>query len=115
MTERAAKCVSNVIKFLGRHKLEAALGGVSLGCMAVCCVMEKKAREDYGKTVSAEIVNTYEPFKEFMAGMETVIRENRRIGLKRELTKEEIDEIERRIFFEQQSMEEVLTEMNLRR
>ncbi|MCM1578149.1 MAG: hypothetical protein NC078_05040 [Ruminococcus sp.] len=116
MANNIGNYVSRLGKTLSRHKIETALGCAGVGCFAASCVMRRKAQREYEELVRIRTENAYEPLKElekFMAGMEKVIYEQRKLGLKRELTKEEMDEIEKRIYFEKKSMREVLTEMDL--
>lgn len=104
-------CVSDFGDFIGRNKF--AIGGI--GAMILSGYICKKARDNVGEIVTAKedflITNVDNAFKEMMSELKEANTE--RLTLKRELTNDEINEIEKRIFFKGENLKEILTDMDL--
>lgn len=108
------RCVSDLVRFIGRNKLGLVIGGLT--ALAAGHAISKFSNSRKTETVSIETENVaslYAEFDRFMTGMASVVECQRRSMFKRELTDEEIDEVERRIYFNKESMQDILAEMDL--
>lgn len=106
----------------GRQALEAAAAGISAvtACCALYRIISKRRQLDrVCDNVCNEVDNIAElcgkldELEKFRLTMASINAARRAAYLKRELTEEEIDLIERRIYFNKESMQDILAEMDL--
>lgn len=107
--------MSEIGSFVSKNGCSIVLGAaaVSSGINLIKHLSSMRRQTEIGLI---ELKDVYDPNKvmdEFMAGMPTLIAQYRRTMLKRELTDEEIEEIERRIYFNKENLEDILKEKNL--
>lgn len=108
------RCVSDLVRFAGKNKLGLAIGGLT--ALAAGYLINRFSYSRKTETVSIDtedVALVYEELDRFIAGMASVAQKQCRMNLKRELTSEEIYEIERRIYFNEESMQDILAEMDL--